>query len=136
MTDLSELRQVTAAIHHSRYLKNLFLRHPQLAIRTEQEAAHIFTREQMQAQLAAAHIHDEESLSSALRSLRQINHTEALRVVEDTATLGQVRAPDAPQNGGFPAAATSGDAHKCTRLERKPNVLTPLYASVYPVEQK
>jgi len=71
MTDLSELRQVNAAIHHSRYLKNLFLRHPQLATRTEQEATQIFTREQMQAQLAAAHIHDEESLSSALRSLRQ-----------------------------------------------------------------
>lgn len=71
MTDMSELRRVNPALHHSRYLKNLFMRYPALATRTENEADQIFSRQQMHDQLAAANIQDEESLSSALRSLRQ-----------------------------------------------------------------
>ncbi|WP_035851661.1 bifunctional [glutamate--ammonia ligase]-adenylyl-L-tyrosine phosphorylase/[glutamate--ammonia-ligase] adenylyltransferase [Deefgea rivuli] len=71
MTEISDSLRITAALNHSRYLKNLFLRHPHLAISTEQCIEQVFTRAQMQSQLDAAQIQSEDELSQQLRNLRQ-----------------------------------------------------------------
>ena len=71
MTEPCISPRIDAALQHSRYLKNLFLRHPHLAISTDNEIEQIFTREQMQARLDASAIQSEENLSQQLRALRQ-----------------------------------------------------------------
>ena len=72
----------------------------------------------------------------ALRGLGQVQHAEALRVVQDAAALGQVCAPDAAQDGGLAAAAAPRDAHELARFDGEVDVLAPLHAPVHAMEQE
>lgn len=73
MTDdqIASHPQLAAAQAHSRYVQRLFLCKPTLAQATADQIDHVFTREQMQAQLQSQPYHSDEELSLQLRLLRQ-----------------------------------------------------------------
>jgi glutamate-ammonia-ligase adenylyltransferase len=128
MTDMhseSSPLLVTAQAH-SRYLQRLFLCRPQLAQDTASQAQQPFSREQMQAQLAAHTPTTEEELATQLRQLRQAvmarlvvreinglsNLTEAMHTITDLAevavqsALAWVSQPD--ERFGQPIGEESG----------------------------